>query len=518
MGSEYRSRHQLKSAQKEIPEESSLRILDTFKKALKIAELYRVSGRFEDQALFNTLLEGGYVEPGASGTLTRGKVEILPTGRNFFATDPRAIPTKAAWEVGRKTCELMIRRIYDELGKYPETVGEVLWSIDAYKADGEQLAQILCLIGARPIWDEASGRVLGVELIPLKELGRPRIDVIVRISGIVRDTLPSYVYLIDEAIEKAILVNEPEDMNYVKKHYIKYLEKLAKMGMNPGEASELAKVRVWGGSPGTYGAGVNLAIFASAWRNEKDLAMTWVHWAAYAYTRRIWGIRSVQTLAEQLKSVEAIARHHISDEHDLTNCCCYFAFQGGFHVAAKTISGKEPINLWVDTRDAFRVSIRTTKEELIRVSYSKLLNTMWVEEMKRSGYRGAYEFMKKIQNLYGWHATTRFVPDEIWNNIAKKYVVELKDWFLENNRYALEEIARRLLEMHKRGLWKAPKELIEEIEKIHMEIEHLLEGEVSGEAQMSEVWVVTQDDIKEWSSKMDDVIKVFKEVESEKHE
>lgn len=498
--------------------EVSAKILDTFKKALNIAELYRDSGRFEAYSLFDILLEGGYVEPGASGSLTRGKIEVLPTGRNFFAVDPTAIPTKSAWEIGKKAAELMLKKIYDELGRYPETVGEVLWSIDAYKADGEQLAQILYLIGAKPIWDEASGKVLGVELIPLEELGRPRIDVTVRISGIVRDTLPNYVYLIDEAVEKAVLANESEDMNYIKKHFMEHLDKLMKMGVNPGEARELAKARIWGEPPGAYGAGVNLAVFASAWKNDRDLAMTWIHWSAHAYTRRIWGLRSPQALAEQLKYVEAVARHHISDEHDLTNCCCYFAFQGGFHVAAKAVSGKEPANLWIDTRDVSRVSVRTVKEELIRISYSKLLNPMWIEEMKRSGYRGAYEFMKKIQNLYGWHATTRLVPDEVWNNIAKKYVVELRNWFLENNRYALEEISRRLLEMYRRGLWKAPRELIEEIERIHMEIEHMLEGEVSGEAQMGEVWIATQDDVKEWSSKMDDVIKIFREMEEKKHE
>jgi cobaltochelatase CobN len=214
----------------------------------------------------------------------------------------------------------------------------------------------------------------------------------------------------------------------------------------------------------------------------------------------------------QLGHVEAVSRHHISDEHDLTNCCCYFAYQGGFHVAVKTITGKDPVNLWIDTRDVFRTEVRSTKDELLRIAYSKLLNPAWIEEMKKHGYRGAYEFMKKLQNLYGWHATTRFVPDEVWNQLAKKYVIEMKEWFKENNRFALEEITRRFLEMYRRGLWKAPKELIEQIESIYAEIEALLEGEVSGEAQMGEVWVYAPDDVKSWSERMEDVIKALNTV------
>ncbi|MDK6028917.1 cobaltochelatase subunit CobN [Ignisphaera sp. 4213-co] len=490
-------------------------VLESFRTALKIAELYKLSSVKEAEALFEIGFEGGYVEPGASGALTRGKIDVLPTGRNFYAVDPTSIPTKAAWEIGVKTTKMMLEKILKEHGKYPESIGQILWSIDAYKADGEQLAEILYLIGAKPVWD-SSGRVVGVELIPLEELGRPRIDVVVRISGIVRDTLPNYIHLIDEAVEKAVIADEPVDMNYVKKHYLDNIEKLAKLGMGFEEARELAKARVWAEPPGAYGAGVNLAVFASAWKNDEDLAKTWIHWSSYAYTKRFYGKRAPDAMVLQLRHVEAVSRHHISDEHDLTNCCCYFAYQGGFHTAVKSVSGKEPLNLWIDTRNVYKAEIRSVKEELLRISYSKLLNPAWIEEMKRHGYRGAYEFMKKLQNLYGWHATTRFVPDEVWNQLAKKYVIELKNWFVENNKFALEEVARRFLEMYRRGLWKAPEELIKQVENVYMEIQALLEGEVSGEAQMGEIWIYTSEDVKSWSENVKDVEKAMALAKSDK--
>jgi len=486
-------------------------IVENFRKALKIAELYRASGYRESRALIELGFEGRYIEPGASGALTRGKIEVLPTGRNFYTVDPTSIPTKTAWEVGVETAKLLLEKTLKELGRYPESIGQVLWSIDAYKADGEQLAEILYLMGVRPVWDP-TGRVTGVELIPLGELKRPRVDVVVRISGIVRDTLPNYVYLIDEGVEKAVVAEEPDEMNYVKKHYLEYLKKLSDQGLEFEKARELAKARVWAEPPGAYGAGVNLAIYASAWKDEEDLAKTWIHWGSYAYTRRSYGERAPNTMVLQLKHVEAVSRHHVSDEHDLTNCCCYFAFQGGFHVTVKDLTGKNPLNLWIDTRDVYRADVRSVRDELLRITYSKLLNPAWVEEMKKHGYRGAYEFMKKLQNMYGWHATTRLVPDEVWGQLAKKYVVDMKEWFVENNRFALEEITRRFLEMYRRGLWRAPKELLEQIEYVYAEIEALLEGEVGGEAQMSEVWVYTPGDIRSWAEKMDDVERALRSV------
>ena len=484
-------------------------VLETFRKGLELAYLYSSCSEHEVHGLL-TGLDGGYVEPGASGALTRGKVEVLPTGRNFYAVDPTTLPTKAAWEVGVKSAEKLLERCLRELGRYPESIGEVLWSIDAYKADGEQLARILYLLGVKPIWDP-SGRVSGVEPISLKELGRPRIDVVVRISGIVRDTLPNYVYLIDEAVRKVVILDEPLDMNYPRKHYLEYVKKLTELGLSRSEAERTASARVWGDPPGAYGAGVNYAIFASAWKTIEDLGKVWIHWASYMYTRDTYGAQRPELLVMQLSKVDVIARNHPSDEHDPTNCCCYFAFQGGFHAAIRTVRETDPLSVVIDTRDVSDPQIRTVREELTRVVYSKLLNPRWIEEMRKHGYRGASELMKKIVHLYGWHATTGQVPDEIWNNIAQRYVMDenMRRWFMENNVFALEEITRRLLEAAARGLWNAPEDLKRRLEEIHSEIESMLEGETTGPAQRGEIWIFSPDDVPTWKRNIHDVEKAI---------
>jgi len=477
--------------------------LEAFRKALVLARLYRSSGRYEIGGLLAGL-SGGYVEPGPSGSLTRGKIDVLPTGRNFYAIDPTSVPTRAAWRLGVETARQLLEETRRRLGRYPETVGEILWSIDAYKADGEQLARILYLLGVRPVWD-ASGRVRGVEVIPLRELGRPRIDVAVRISGIVRDTLPNYISLIDEAVEKVVALDEPPELNYPRRHYFEFLERLRESGIAEDEARELARARVWSAPPGAYGAGVNYAVFASAWRSEEDLARTWLQWSAYPYTRRLRGEASpaaARALVLQASRIDVVARNHMSDEHDPTNCCCYFAYQGGMHVLVKTVRGRDPLNFVVDTREPLRPRLREMRDELLRVTYAKILNPRWIEAMKRHGYRGAAEAMKKIQNLYGWHATTRAVPDRVWDQIVLTYLgdEDNRRWLRESNPYALEEITRRLLEAAERGLWRPSPEALRVLQRARIEVESLLEGEVSsGMAQAGEVWVYTSSDIPAWT-------------------
>ncbi len=487
--------------------------LKAFREALRLAKLYSSSGAHEVEGLLAGL-NGGYVEPGPSGALPRGRMDILPTGRNMYAVDIRSIPTRSAWMAGVEAAKKLLDYCLKKLGRYPETVGEVLWSIDAFKAEGEQLSAILYLLGVRPVWDRG-GRVVGVEVIPLEELGRPRVDVLVRISGIVRDALPNYVELIDEAVSKVVALDEPPDMNYPRKHYMEYLSKFVESGVPKDAAEELARARVWGDPPGGYGAGVNYAVFASAWRSEEDLALVWLQWSMHPYTRRRYGEKlegAAKALILQASKLDVVARNHVSDEHDLTNCCCYFAYQGGMHILAKTASGRDPLDVVVDTRDPARPRVRSVTEELERVVYTKLLNPAWVEAMKKHGYRGAAEMMKKIQNLYGWQATTRALPDTVWDRIAEKYVVDkdMRRWFMENNPYALEEITRRLLEAVERGLWRPRRDILEELRRTRLEVEALLEGELAGEAQGGEVWVYTVEDVDTWRETAKDALEAIR--------
>ncbi len=482
------------------------KLASVFTEALNVARRILECER-ELPALLDAIA-GGFVEPGASGALTRGKFEILPTGRNFYAVDPRTLPTPAAWEVGVKTAEKVLDYYLEKHGRYPENVGHVLWSIDAYRADGEQLAQILYLLGVRPTWGP-DGAVQGLEVIPLSELGRPRVDCTVRISGIVRDTLPNYPYLIDDAVEKVVVLDEPLDMNYVRKHYVEYVKELVQLGRSFEEARTAARYRVFCSPPGSYGAGVNYAVEASAWRSDEDLAKTWVQWAGYAYGKSFHGAKAHDVLVLALRSVDAVSRNHESDEFDLLGCCCYFAYHGGFLNAARAASGRDVEAIYVDTRDLSRLDVRDVKVEIERVVRSKLLNPAWIEEMKKHGYRGANEFSRKILHLYGWSATTKLVDQWVYEELARTYVLdeEMRRWFEQHNVWALEEIARRLIEAAERGLWKPPSELLDQLREAYAELEGILEEDVvvGGDRQGGSIDVYTAEDVEHWSESLKEV-------------
>ncbi len=485
--------------------EANDQVLEAFRRALEIAKRMKALKEYDN---FFFALSGNYVEPGAGGSLTRGKIEILPTGRNFYGVDPTALPTKSAWKVGKETAEKLLAHYFEKHGKWPESVGHWLLSIDAYKADGEQLAQILYLLGVEPVW--INNTVKDLEVIPLEELKRPRIDVCVRITGIVRDTLPNYADLINKAVAKVIALDEPLEMNLPRKHYFEQLEKLSKLGI--GE--ELAKCRVWGSKPGSYGAGVNYAVEASAWKSDEDLAKVWIQWSAYAYGGKFRGEFSPEALILNLKNVEVVTKNHVSDEHDLLNCCCHFSYQGGFYNAIKEVSGRKPEIVVVDTREITRTEVREMKDEIERVVRAKLLNDAWIEEMKKHGYRGANEFSKKILHLYGWSATTKLVDDWIFDEIAEKYVLneEMKNFFVENNVYALEEIARRLVEANERGLWKAGKEKLRRIREVYAEIEGILEEDLAGDVQGGEIRFLNFEDVEDWKRNLKEIDRAFEVV------
>ena len=247
-------------------------------------------------------LNGEYIEPGPSGSILRGKIDVLPTGRNFYAVDPMRIPTPAAWRVGVKLANKLIEEYKNKYGKYPETIGIVEWCIDTFRADGEGVAQILHILGVKPVWDPESGCILDVEPIPLRELGRPRIDVLVRVDGIFRDTTPNLMALIDRAIRKVASLNESPKMNYVRKHVLERLKQLKKTNIDKEEAFRLATYRVFSEKPGAYGAGANLAVYASAWKSKKDIGEAWIDWASYAYGENTHAVHVPEELKNILKN------------------------------------------------------------------------------------------------------------------------------------------------------------------------------------------------------------------------
>jgi cobaltochelatase CobN len=423
---------------------------------------------------------GEYIEAGASGALARGKIEILPTGRNFYAIDPWKIPTPAAWKVGVNLAEKFFHKYIHENGDYPENVGFVFRFFDTFRADGELLSQILYTLGVQVVWD--GPRVKGLKVIPLDELKRPRIDITVQLSSMLRDGMPSAFEMVDEAVQMVAYLDEPDEMNFVKKHA---MERLREFAENPEQKQEengidpkrLATLRVFTTQPGTYDYGVNTAIAAQDWTTDEDLAGIFTRFCGFAYGKGIYGKPAKQELESNLKRVTVTYDKWDSDEYDILDCCHIYGSHGGFTVAAKVISGKDPKVYFADTHDPERPVIRDMKDELERVARTRLLNPKWIEGKKRHGYKGATNISDRVYHMYGWQATTKLVGGWVFDDIAKTFVLddEMREWFQQNNPWALESLTRRLLEAEQRDLWDADTEVLDELRKRYAEIEGWME-------------------------------------------
>jgi len=470
----------------------------------RIANLnIRIDASKEIEALLHGF-EGGYIPAGPSGLITRGRDDVLPTGRNFYSLDPKRVPTRAAWRVGQQLSRAVIDKYMDEEGRIPENVAFYWMASDIMWSDGEGMAQIMNLLGVEPIW-QGNGRVNGFKVIQLEDLGRPRIDVTIRVSGITRDNFPNCIEYIDEAIQAVASLDEPVEQNYPRKHSLKRVEE--------GSDWRDATLRLFSCKPGTYGSGVNLAVYASAWKEEKDLAEVFLYWNGYAYGKDVNGKEAHQHLADSLKTVDATFNKVVSDEYDLCGCCCYFGTHGGLSAAARYLSGNEVKTYYGDTREPEHVEVRDLADEIRRIARTKLLNPKWIEGMKEHGYKGAGDISKRVGRVYGWEASTQEVDDWVFDDITKTFVLddEMRQFFEENNPYALEEIARRLLEAESRGLWDADPEVLDALRNTYLEIEGWMEdlaGE--GEFQGGSVDIMGMEDIPGWNEKMKEIRKKIK--------
>ena len=380
---------------------------------------------------------------------------------------------------------------------------------DIMRADGEQICQIFHLIGVRPKWKQ-NGQIDGFEIIPLEELKRPRIDVHIRVSGITRDCFPSAISYVDEAICEVALLDEPEDKNFIRKHILS-LAKQEKKDIQDPEVFRRLSSRLFCAQPGAYKAGVNLAVYASAWKDEKDLSDVYVFWNGYAYgggaDGKYFGVPAHKELIFSLKNVEVTFDKHISDETDFLSCCGFFGNYGGMTTAVKTLSGKKPKTYYGDTRNPANVDVVDFKDEMKRVVLSKLLNPKYIKGMKQHGYKGAGDISKRIGRVYGFGATTGEVEDWIFDEITKTFVLnkDMRKWFLDVNPWALEEIGRRLIEAASRGIWKADKKTLSKLKQAYLEIEGALEDTldgVRGEFQGGSIDVYSPDEIKTWGEEL----------------
>jgi cobaltochelatase CobN len=419
-------------------------------------------------------LGGGYVPAGPSGSPTRGLVNVLPTGRNFYSVDPKALPSRLSWEVGQGLADDLLRRYMDEEGRYPESVGIVVWGTAAMRTQGDDVAEILALLGVRPVWNEESRRVTGIEILPLEELGRPRIDVTVRISGFFRDAFPNLISLMDDAFTTVAGLDEPEGMNLVKKH--------AEEERKNGADDRRATTRIFGSKPGAYGAGLLPLMDARNWRTDEDLAEVYAVWGGYAYGKGLDGVEAREAMESNLSRTEVAVKNIDNREHDLFDSDDYFQYHGGMVAAVRALTGRDPKAYIGDSADPARVKTRDLSEEARRVFRSRVANPKWIQAMQRHGYKGAFELSATVDYLFGYDATAGVVEDWMYRDVTNKYVLdeEVRDFMQQSNPWALRAISERLLEAAERGLWSEPGvEDLEALKRAYLENEGMLEEGIS---------------------------------------
>lgn len=404
-------------------------------------------------------LDGRFVPPGPSGAPTRGMPDILPTGRNFYSVDPRALPSPAAWEVGKQLAEALIDRYVKEEGRYPETVGIVVWGTAAMRTRGDDVAEILALLGVRPVWQPDSRRVTGLEVIPLAELGRPRVDVTVRISGFFRDAFPQLVHLIHEAVEMVSRLDEPEEMNPLARHVQEETAIKIAAGLPEEEARKSSLYRVFGAKPGTYGSGLLPLIESRRWRDERDLARVFTTWSGYAYTPDEYGTPASAEFHTRLKKVQVATKNQDNREHDIFDSDDYFQEHGGMVAAIRALTGAHPKMYIGDSAHPEHVRIRSLAEEARRVFRTRVVNPKWLAAARRHGYKGALEMANTVDFLFGYDATAGVIEDWMYEQLSRTYVLDadMQAFFRQSNPWALKDMAERLLEAAHRQMWRDPR-------------------------------------------------------------
>ena len=422
-------------------------------------------------------LAGRYVPAGPSGAPTRGMAHVLPTGRNFYAVDPRALPSSAAWQVGQELAREVLDRYRGETGAYPETVGISVWGTSAMRTHGDDVAEILALLGVRPVWQKENRRVVEVEVIPLAELGRPRIDVTIRISGFFRDAFPHLIKLLDEAVQAVVGRDEPLEQNFVRKHYLDDLE--ANLSIGLPDAERQARYRVFGSKPGAYGAGILPLIDERNWHDDADFAETYVNWGGYAYGADAEGVEARAAFRHRLAGVQVALHNQDNREHDIFDSDDYFQFHGGMIATIRALTGRQPRHYFGDTHDPARPAVRDLKQEALRVFRTRVANPKWLEGITRHGYKGGLEMAATVDYLFGYDATAGVAEDWMYEQLAQAYALDpaMQEFFERSNPWALHAISERLLEAAQRGLWEEPHtETLAALRDTLLESEALLEG------------------------------------------
>ncbi|MFB7463284.1 cobaltochelatase subunit CobN [Streptomyces sp. NPDC056224] len=432
----------------------------------------RLAGTTDEIAHVVAALDGRFIPAGPSGSPLRGLVNVLPTGRNFYSVDPKAVPSRLAWETGQALAESLLTRYRTDNGEWPASVGLSLWGTSAMRTSGDDVAEALSLLGVRPVWDEASRRVTGLEAIALEELGRPRIDVTLRISGFFRDAFPHVIGLLDDAVRLAASLDEPADRNFVRAH--------AQADLAEHGDERRATTRIFGSRPGTYGAGILQLIDSRDWRTDADLAEVYTVWGGYAYGRGLEGRPARAEMETAYKRITVAAKNTDTREHDIADSDDYFQYHGGMVATVRALRGTAPEAYIGDSTRPETVKTRTLVEETSRVFRARVVNPKWIEAMRRHGYKGAFELAATVDYLFGYDATTGVVADWMYDKLTETYVLdpENRAFLEEANPWALHGIAERLLEAESRGMWEKPDpQILEALRQVYLDTEGNLEGE-----------------------------------------
>jgi len=423
-------------------------------------------------------LRGRHVPAGPSGAPTRGRLDVLPTGRNFYSVDPRALPSELSYATGEALAASLLERHAADTGALPEMVGLVAWATAAMRTQGDDAAEVLALLGVRPVWHPASRRVTGLELISLAELGRPRIDVTLRISGFFRDAFPHLIGLLDDAVTLVAGLDEPDADNFVAKHARADAAKLAGE-LDHAEAWRRATTRIFGSKPGTYGAGISQLLDTREWRDDRDLAAVYEAWGGFGYGRGMHGTAAGAAMRACFERTEVAVKNVDSREHDHLDSDDYYQYHGGMIATIRALSGREPAAYLGDSADPELVKVRTLAEETRRIFRARVANPHWIGSMVRHGFKGAAELAATVDYLFGYDAMTDVASDWMYQQVAEKYLLDadVAAFMDRANPWAARGIAEKLLEAAERGMWAQPSdEVIGEIRARYLALEDDLEG------------------------------------------
>jgi cobaltochelatase CobN len=428
-------------------------VLDAVKTELRPA--VEASGRAEIDGLLRGLA-GRFVPPGPSGAPTRGRPDVLPTGRNFFSVDTRSVPTQAAWTLGWKSASLLVERYAQDHGVWPKSLGITAWGTSNMRTGGDDIAQALALLGVRPCWDGPSRRVTGFEIMPAGVLDRPRVDVTLRVSGFFRDAFPALIDLFDSAVRAVAALDEPEATNPLAARVRAETATLRASGVSEKDAARRAGFRVFGSKPGAYGAGLQALIDEKGWESDRDLARAYVAWGGYAYGSGTGGEAAHGLFETRLRSVEAVVQNQDNREHDILDSDDYYQFEGGMTAAVRNLSGGQPAIYHGDNSRPEAPVVRTLGEEIGRVVRARAANPKWIAGVMRHGYKGAFEMAATVDYLFAFAATARVVADHHFDLVFDAYLgnAEVRAFIAEHNPAALNEMADRFREAIDRGLWQ----------------------------------------------------------------